>query len=69
MENAASSVTKVYEDTLSELLLFARARLNDPSFGSDVHALAAMTSVPGVSKKLETELLHFARAVARRRKR
>ena len=70
MENAASTpVMKMYEDTLAELLIFARASLNDPQFGSDVHALAAMPSVPGVSKKLEGELLHAARAVARRRKR
>lgn len=70
MENSTSSpVTKIYEDTLAELLTFARASLNDPGFGGDVHALAAMTSVPGVSKQLEKELLHVARAVARRRRR
>jgi hypothetical protein len=70
MENAASSpVMKMYEDTLAELLVFARASLNDPEFGRDVYALAEMPTVPGVSKKLEGELLHAARAVARRRKR
>jgi len=70
MENAVNSpVTKMYEDTLAELLMFARASLNDPEFGRDVYTLAAMPAVPGVSKKLEGELLHAARAVARRRKR
>jgi hypothetical protein len=70
MEDTASThVMKMYEDTLAELLIFARASLNDPEFGHDVHTLAEMPSVPGVSKKLEGELLHTARAVARRRKR
>lgn len=62
------AVARVYEDTLAELLALARLTLNDPAFGSDVPALAAMTRIPGISAQLEGEVLHFARAVVKRRK-
>jgi hypothetical protein len=61
------AVARVYEDALAELLTLARATLNDPTFGNDVPALAAMTRIPGISVQLESELLHFARAVVKRR--
>lgn len=57
-----------YEDSLAEMLTIARNTLDDPTFGSDVDALARMTSIPGVSWLLEEELLSIARKVSKRRK-
>lgn len=65
--SAANQVTQIYEETFQQLLELARKALNDPSFGTDVNELAALSVIPGLPAQLEDELLHFARAVAKRR--
>jgi len=63
----ANQVTQIYEETFQQILELARQALNNPTFGADVHELAAMSAIPGLPALLEDELLHFARAVAKRR--
>jgi len=64
----AQAASQGYEDALAEMLALARSTLDDPTFGTDVDALAQMTAIPGVSWLLEEELLSIARKVSKRRR-